>query len=134
MRDAYLNSNDLWQRQRHWYTPRPHRLLTSALPVASTPHALRGARYVQFAVLLKQAAAAYLWQHRVSGRPLLPGAAMIETCFAAACTLTRKASRLCLNEHLKWREVSCTDDMVSCITCTFCNWSAGDAPVPCLLY
>ena len=35
----------------------------------------------------QQPGAAFLWQHRVQGRALLPGAAMIESCFAAACML-----------------------------------------------
>ena len=36
---------------------------------------------------MKQPAAAFLWQHRVQGRAVLPGAAMMESCFAAAAML-----------------------------------------------
>jgi hypothetical protein len=68
------------QRKRHWFTPRPHRLLTTVL--TSSPH-----RSADFEVVLDQAAASYLWQHRVSGRSLLPGTAMMEASYSAACML-----------------------------------------------
>lgn len=64
-----------WEQKRHWFIPRPHLLLSRALSVA---------RGCAFQACLSHPQLAYLSQHRVSGRALLPGAAMLELALAAA--------------------------------------------------
>lgn len=81
--DSYAHADSHWHRKRHWFTPRPHRLLHRVEPVLARQ---RG-DLARFECAPDQAAAAFLRQHRVSGRSLLPGAAMLECCFAAACML-----------------------------------------------
>jgi hypothetical protein len=80
---VYTRAQSLWQPLRHWYTPRQHRLLMQALPAWA--HGTTAG--IDFEGNPQQSAAAFLWQHRVQGRALLPGAAMIEGCYAAACML-----------------------------------------------
>ena len=67
-----------WQRQRIWYEPPPHQLLLSAA-VYHAP-----GRAVVFSTPLARGALAFLRDHRVRGRILLPGAAMFEMSSAAA--------------------------------------------------
>ena len=68
-----------WHLQRHWYMPRPHRLLH---------HATNGMGTTQMACQLLHPGLAYLWQHRVAGRALFPGAAMLELALAAISSLS----------------------------------------------
>jgi acyl transferase domain-containing protein/acyl carrier protein len=74
-----------WQRRRHWFAPRPHALLGAAVAAG------RGRAHVQ--CVLSASHLAYLWDHQVSGRPLLPGAAMLEAAHAAATLLAGGAPR-----------------------------------------
>lgn len=67
-----------WQRQRFWFSPKPH-VFVSQLVFA------RPAVHLQ--ARLQVAALAYLWDHRVQNRALLPGAAMLETAVAAGMLL-----------------------------------------------
>lgn len=66
-----------WRRGRHWFAPAPHRLLPRH--VGNSQGSVS-----RFACPLLHAHHAYLWQHQVGGRPLLPGAAMFEAAYAAA--------------------------------------------------
>jgi hypothetical protein len=91
--DSYAQTHSHWRRKRHWFAPQPHRLLTHAEPLLAFSHQRRGV--IDFEAALGQAAAAFLPQHRVSGRSLLPGAAMLECCFAAACMLAGQTSQIC---------------------------------------
>lgn len=69
-----------WQPRRHWFMPTSHRLLGIHVP--------RGTGSSRFETELTfSPALAYLWQHRVSGRAIMPGAAMLEAGFAAAASL-----------------------------------------------
>ena len=70
-----------WDRRRHWYAPAAHRLLLQHTAAA-------GSSRVECS--LAHAQHAYLWQHTVSGRSILPGAAMFEAAFAAAAALLPK--------------------------------------------
>ncbi len=74
--------------------PRPHRLLSQVEPVLADRRGALGG-LVRFECAPDQAAAAFLRQHRVSGRSLLPGAAMLECCLAAACMVAGD-SLICL--------------------------------------
>ena len=67
-----------WQRLRFWYVGAAHALLAAAAAWAGS---------AAFQARLGSAALAYLMDHRVSGRALLPGAAMFEAAAAAARTL-----------------------------------------------
>ncbi|CAL8465604.1 g5140 [Coccomyxa elongata] len=94
--DSYAHATSLWHRKRHWFAPRPHRLLNQVEPVLARQRGdlVRG-DLARFECAPDQAAAAFLRQHRVAGRSLLPGAAMLECCFAAACML---AGEDCMNQ------------------------------------
>jgi hypothetical protein len=63
-----------WQRQRFWFSPEPH-LLVGLVRAAG--------KALAFQVNLSQAKHAHLWDHAVSGRPLLPGAAFLELAAAS---------------------------------------------------
>ena len=69
-----------WERRRHWYLPSAHRLWSA---VASRLQPLLASFYAS----LDRPAVAVMRQHSVSGRLLLPGAAMFEACHAAAAAL-----------------------------------------------
>ena len=69
-----------WERRRHWYLPRAHRLWSA---VASGLQPLLAC----FCASIDRPAVAEMRQHSVSGRLLLPGAAMFEACHAAAAVL-----------------------------------------------
>ena len=60
-----------WRHARVWFAPAAARLAARMLHGAT------------FAADLAAAPLAYLWQHVVKGRPLLPGAAMLEAAVAA---------------------------------------------------
>ena len=64
-----------WAKERHWIAPDPHVLVGSALRA--------GPAGVLFDTNLTHPKHAFLWDHAVGGRPLLPGAAFLEA--AAAC-------------------------------------------------
>lgn len=67
-----------WQRQRSWFAPRPHALVTRM--AAARPAA-------QFQAHIQGAALSYLWDHIVQHRPLFPGAAMFEAAYAAGAQM-----------------------------------------------
>ena len=71
-------STSSWDRRRHWYAPAAHRLLQQHVAAGSSG---------RFECSLVHAQHAYLWQHTVSGRSILPGAAMFEAAFAGAAAL-----------------------------------------------
>ena len=72
-----------WRRSRFWVAPPPHSLVDRV--ASSKP---RGSTI--FEAELWRPKQAYLWQHVVSGRPIVPGAAFLET--AAACLRIATAS------------------------------------------
>lgn len=73
-----------WEQQRYWPVPQQHRLL-------QLPRLAEGS--ARFAVALSSSAAqAYLWDHAVSGRALLPGTAMLEMAGAAGASLAEAAA------------------------------------------
>lgn len=64
--------------QRHWFRPHSHIMLQRAIC---------GSRTAEFMCDMTRPSLAYLMDHRVSGRALLPGAAMFEASHAAAVML-----------------------------------------------
>ena len=72
----------LWRRRRFWYAGAAHALLVAAAAGAggATFHARLGAPGL-----------AYLLDHRISGRTLLPGAAMFEAATAAGRALQARS-------------------------------------------
>ena len=78
-----------WRQRRHWFTPvQLHVLLSHACAVA---RASSTAAQIRLETHLSKAALAYLWDHRVAGRALLPAAAMLEMAAAAAAALAQAA-------------------------------------------
>ena len=67
-----------WEQRRHWYAPAAHRLLQQHVAARGTS---------RFESSLAHSQHAYLWQHIVSGRSILPGAAMVEAPYAAVAVL-----------------------------------------------
>jgi acyl transferase domain-containing protein len=77
-----------WQRQRFWPLP-----LLSAVLSAHLPSPDGGDRTVRLAAQPHNSQAlAFLWDHRVQGRVLLPGTAMFELAAAAAAALSGDGS------------------------------------------
>lgn len=71
----------LWQHRRHWFAPAPHALLSKAyIPSID----VNKKRVATLQVDVYQSTTAYLLDHVVSGRALLPAAAMVEACHAEA--------------------------------------------------
>ena len=68
--------------------PGQHLLLTAAL---ARVRAAAGA-VARFQCSMAAPALAWLWEHRVSRRAILPGAAMLESAFAALRVLTGGSS------------------------------------------
>ncbi|KAL4457258.1 hypothetical protein ABPG75_012123 [Micractinium tetrahymenae] len=68
-----------WQRRRYWYQPAPHHLLSSVV-VGAGSFSFSAA----FEVALGRPVLAFLWEHQVQGRIIVPGAAMLEASRAAA--------------------------------------------------
>lgn len=68
-----------WQRRRFWFAPPPHALAHNVSAATSATVRLQAA--------LQAPAMAYLWDHKVQGQPLLPGAAMFEAAAAAGLLL-----------------------------------------------
>jgi hypothetical protein len=68
-----------WHRARHWVTPPAHLLIAAAaaLPAASP------SRVALFSAWLGAPQLAYVWQHRVAGAALFPGAGFMEMAGAA---------------------------------------------------
>ncbi len=77
---ARVAPQPLWRRQRYWFAAAPHMLLGGVLRSG-------GGAAEWEAEISSSPAAAYLWDHRVGGRALFPGAAMFETAMGA-CSLT----------------------------------------------
>ena len=82
--DSDLQLQRSLQRRRFWFAAPPH-------VFASRLVATRSAA-VQLQAALEGPALAYLWDHTVQSRPLLPGAAMFEAAHAAAARLLVDAS------------------------------------------
>jgi len=80
------SETSVWERQRQWFMPAPHRLLAQHSSTA-------GERASRFHCQLAYAGHSYLQQHRVSGRSILPGSAMFEAGFAAAALLLPEAQQ-----------------------------------------
>ena len=85
--NAQAHAEAAWQPVRHWYMPRPHRLLEQAHGTGSG---------ISIEGNPQQPAAAFLWQHQVQGRALLPGLVMVESCHAAVCMLG--GASLCVSQ------------------------------------
>ena len=78
-----------WRQRRHWFTPvELHVLLSHARAVAS---ARSSGAQIRLETRLSRPSLAYLWDHQVAGRALLPAAAMLEMAAAAAATLAQAA-------------------------------------------
>ena len=71
-----------WQRKWQYVVPEPHLLIATAEVVAGAPHQRR----VQLAVSLSAAQLAYVWEHQVMGKSILPGALLDRTRTAARTT------------------------------------------------
>lgn len=69
-----------WQRQRHWFIPQPQSLARKFAPALQRGLAV-------FQCSLAAADMAWLWQHRVAGRAIFPGAAMFEAVYQSAWVL-----------------------------------------------
>ena len=79
IRHLYMQAMSVeWQRQRNWHAVPPRTLLARFAAKAKS---------VQLQTLLSAPALAYLWDHRVAGRALFPGAAMLEAAMAAGHVL-----------------------------------------------
>ena len=77
-----------WAKERFWIGPEPHALVARVARVATTAGAAGAA--VLFEADLLQPKHAFLWDHAVAGRPILPGAAFLEA--AAGCLHTAAAA------------------------------------------
>ncbi|PNH02167.1 Erythronolide synthase, modules 3 and 4, partial [Tetrabaena socialis] len=72
---------------RYWIHPSVHPFVGGAWGAGPGPMvAGGGARVLTVECRISAARLAYLWDHRVSGRALLPAAAFLELCLAAATT------------------------------------------------
>jgi hypothetical protein len=83
----------LWQQQYHWPAPAPHPLLHSAAvaPLGGGSGTLDD-KAVRYSFRLAAARCAFLLDHSVSGRPLLPATASFEVLLAAAVTALEPAA------------------------------------------
>ena len=71
----------LWQRRRLWFTPHlPHGLARMTVPNTTTG-------LTCFVTPLHHASKAFLWDHRVGERPLMPAAAIVQACMGALAHL-----------------------------------------------
>jgi hypothetical protein len=77
-----------WAKERFWIGPEPHALVACVARVATTAGAAGTA--VLFEADLMQPKRAFMWDHAVAGRPILPGAAFLEA--AAGCLHTAAAA------------------------------------------
>ena len=78
-----------WQRQRHWPAPQPHPLLHSC--TAGMDGSL------QFSCSFAAARMAFVWDHRVAGRIVLPPTCLLELLHAAARTASGAGAQLLLS-------------------------------------
>lgn len=86
---TYAQPPQQWQQQRHWFMPvELHVFMSHACAVA---RASSTGTQIWLEARLSKAALAYLWDHRVAGRALLPAAAMLEMAAAAAAALAQAA-------------------------------------------
>ena len=76
-----MRSSSQLRPVRHWFMPSPHTMLSLFTPQQAAQPA------ATFSCRVATPHLAYLWQHGVNGRALLPGAAMFEAAFAAASVL-----------------------------------------------
>ena len=81
-----------WQRQRHWPLPSPHALLARCLPIGDDSVGQPGAA-VLFACELSSCRAAFLHDHCVSGRRLVPATALLELILAAGAALREDSAQ-----------------------------------------
>lgn len=65
----------------------------------------------------QQPAAAFLLQHQVQGHALLPGAAMMESCYAAASMLTGSAYAVLIRVPLSNDSLANAFWPLSCVIC-----------------
>lgn len=80
---AQLSNLWQWQRRRFWFLDASHAF---ASRVSVTQHS------VQLQTTLHHDSLAYLWDHQVQHRTLLPGTAMLETACAAGVLLASRSS------------------------------------------
>ncbi|KAK9803914.1 hypothetical protein WJX72_004698 [[Myrmecia] bisecta] len=73
--------DSVWHKQRLWAAPLPYHMLAATRPQPRSHHC-------EFLVHLKSPALAFLSDHQVQGRALVPGAALFEMAFTAARVLT----------------------------------------------
>ena len=85
--DAAHTGASIWKRSRVWYTAATHTLLQH-VSVSSSMQGLE-ARFVNETT---RSSLAYLMDHQIKGRVLLPGAAMFEMAASAAATLLGNSS------------------------------------------
>lgn len=78
---ASSKSQSQLQSSRHWFLPPQHRMISLFRPQPLPQQA------AAFSCSLTTPALAYLWQHSIRSRPILPGAAIFEVAFAAAAML-----------------------------------------------
>ena len=83
---AYASFSPLWEKRRIWYAPNSLRFA----------HAFSTrAGYSIFDCDVSAPGLAYLWQHSVSARSIVPGTAMLETAAAAVLMFTGGGSSFC---------------------------------------
>ena len=81
-----------WQRTHCWVIPMPHALQT----VAEVGRGPSKARTVRLCSLLQHSLHGFLWDHRVNGRVLFPGAGYMEVMHGAAATVGAEGLGHCL--------------------------------------
>ena len=108
-----------WLRQRIWYELPPHQLLMSV-----AVHRAPDTAAVAFSTPLARGSLAFLRDHCISGRILLPGAAMFEMA-SAATTVASSVSKTCANKRCPIR--SCVLSTLQCfappwepVACCWC--------------
>ena len=107
-----------WQKKRHWHLLCPHRLLNNTFTGPGASIAIGITQH--FACKLDHPGLAYLWHHRVAGRALLPGAAMLELALAAIKSLSGELTLSELHNHtdpspsLAYLQLSFLHSFISC--------------------
>ncbi|KAK3233921.1 hypothetical protein CYMTET_55810 [Cymbomonas tetramitiformis] len=76
---------NIWDLQAVWFAPRAHPLCMGVLSV-------KKGKSLQLQCVLNGASPAYLWDHQVSGRALLPGTGFMELSTAAVRSLVDEAT------------------------------------------
>lgn len=114
------STSHLWRRQRFWHMARPHALLQLA------SKASRHGVSVTTEMLVPKLA--YLQDHQIRGRALLPGAAMYETAFALGRTvLEHKGVELVLSRATI--DSPCLLKMSGSVLSASVNISSGDIAI-----